>query len=199
MKDKRKTGVPDPEGEFMPYIKQETRLQYNEIIEQLSLKFECQGPSEFIDIDVQITKALQCLMKKSVDCTDDWKGELNYLISKLCHGIIKAKGLRYHVINDIIGIIDELIDSLGGLCCDSTPWKNVLKLFVSRITFELVQRRADMESLRGALRCSQFELYAMVARPYEDKKSLENGPVSELDNQPKAPLPPFYKRRNSDT
>lgn len=33
----------------------------------------------------------------------------------------------------------------------------------------------------GVLGCAKAELYAQVARKYEDQKKLENGPVSELD------------------
>ena len=33
----------------------------------------------------------------------------------------------------------------------------------------------------GCLICVMFELYRMVAAPYEDKKRMENGPISDLD------------------
>ena len=33
----------------------------------------------------------------------------------------------------------------------------------------------------GVLECAKLELYRMIAAPYENKKRLENGPVSELD------------------
>jgi len=34
----------------------------------------------------------------------------------------------------------------------------------------------------GVLECAKLELYRMVGAKYEDKKRLENGPVSELDD-----------------
>ncbi len=33
----------------------------------------------------------------------------------------------------------------------------------------------------GCLICVMFELYRMVVAPYEGKKRMENGPVSDLD------------------
>ena len=33
----------------------------------------------------------------------------------------------------------------------------------------------------GVLECCKLELYRMVAAPYENKKRMENGPVSDLD------------------
>jgi len=33
----------------------------------------------------------------------------------------------------------------------------------------------------GGLICVMFELYRKVAAPYEDKKRMENGPISDLD------------------
>jgi hypothetical protein len=37
----------------------------------------------------------------------------------------------------------------------------------------------------GVLECAKLELYRMIAAPYEDKKRLANGPVSELDDDSK--------------
>lgn len=34
----------------------------------------------------------------------------------------------------------------------------------------------------GVLECAKLELYRQVASPYEDKKKLENGSVSDLDS-----------------
>lgn len=33
----------------------------------------------------------------------------------------------------------------------------------------------------GCLICVMFELYRMVVAPYESKKRMQNGPISELD------------------
>jgi len=36
----------------------------------------------------------------------------------------------------------------------------------------------------GVLECAKLELYRMIAAPYEDKKLLDNGCISELDKRP---------------
>jgi len=67
----------------------------------------------------------------------DTPGELNYVITKLCHihfGYIG--GLNYASINEVIGVLE----------------------------------------------CVKAELYRVVAGPYEEKKRIANGPVSELDD-----------------
>ena len=38
-----------------------------------------------------------------------------------------------------------------------------------------------LNSMIGVLECAKFELYRMVAGPYEDTKIGANGPVSDLD------------------
>lgn len=35
----------------------------------------------------------------------------------------------------------------------------------------------------GVLECAKIEIYRMIAAPYEDKKRVENGPISELDSR----------------
>lgn len=40
---------------------------------------------------------------------------------------------------------------------------------------------ATINKVMGVLSCVQAELYRTVAGPYENKKRMENGPVSELD------------------
>jgi hypothetical protein len=46
-------------------------------------------------------------------------------------------------------------------------------------------RYTNLNEAIGALECAKLELYRMVAAPYEDKKRLANGPVSELDDDSK--------------
>lgn len=62
-------------------------------------------------------------------------GELNYLITKICHDYLKFHGVNYRNINAVIGVLE----------------------------------------------CAKLELYRQIAAPYEDKKKVENGPISELD------------------
>ncbi len=40
---------------------------------------------------------------------------------------------------------------------------------------------AMVNEVIGVLTCAMLELYRVVAGPYENKKWIENGPVSELD------------------
>jgi len=39
----------------------------------------------------------------------------------------------------------------------------------------------NINTLIGTLECAKLELYRMVAAPYENKKRMENGSVSDLD------------------
>jgi hypothetical protein len=45
-------------------------------------------------------------------------------------------------------------------------------------------RYAHVNEMIGVLECAKLELYRMIAGPYEDIKSAENGPVSGLDRVP---------------
>jgi len=38
-----------------------------------------------------------------------------------------------------------------------------------------------INSMIGVLECCKLELYRKIAAPYEQKKLMENGPVSDLD------------------
>ncbi len=40
---------------------------------------------------------------------------------------------------------------------------------------------ALLNALIGVLECAKLEFYRMVVAPYENKKRMENGPVSDLD------------------
>lgn len=70
----------------MPYIKPEEREFYDNLIENIIDQIFCFGITEFD--------------------RNDWKGHLNYIISKLCHRIIKIRELRYHTCNDVMGVLE---------------------------------------------------------------------------------------------
>jgi len=70
----------------MPYIKPEEREFYDNLIENIIDQIFLFGISEFD--------------------RNDWKGHLNYIISRLCHEVIKKRGLRYHTCNDVIGVLE---------------------------------------------------------------------------------------------
>ena len=64
-------------------------------------------------------------------------GDINYIVSKLCHEAVKLTGeFNYIVLNNIMGVLE----------------------------------------------CAKQEFYRTVVAPYEDKKRLENGAVSEFDD-----------------
>lgn len=41
---------------------------------------------------------------------------------------------------------------------------------------------AEMNEVMGVLECMKLEVYRQVISPYEDKKKMENGSVSALDD-----------------
>lgn len=57
----------------------------------------------------------------------------------------------------------------------------ITSLVHNRLLFKGLNYTAVNEVI-GVLECAKQELYRTVAAPYEDKKRLENGSVSELDN-----------------
>lgn len=60
-----------------------------------------------------------------------------------------------------------------------------LNYTITRICHRWIIRRRlkyfTLVRVMGCLICVMFELYRRVAAPYEDKKRMENGPVSNLD------------------
>ena len=80
-----------------------------------------------------IDRVLDPIVLDNFDSLDD--GELNYIITKICHWFIIDRGLKY----------------------------------------------CTLVRVMGCLICVMFELYRMVAAPYENKKRMENGPISGLD------------------
>ena len=55
-------------------------------------------------------------------------GELNYMISKLCHHYISSKGLSYTILNEVIGALEsaklELYRVVGGVLEDKKRMEN---------------------------------------------------------------------------
>ena len=66
----------------MPYITQEQRDKLDPLIDALSE------------------------MLKDHDIGPEVKGEYNYVITRLIHGYIKSNGMRYHHLNDMVGVIE---------------------------------------------------------------------------------------------
>jgi len=174
----------------MPYIKSEKRLEYDKIVNNLIDL--CVSPFKVSrhnkSIDVEVENAVNLLNKYTIvaNYTDSWKGELNYLISKFIHELIRVNGLRYHVLNDIIGMLVGCQSNLGALYWRvPNGWKNVFILFITRLIRNIIPQ-GDLltvsNELRGVLECVKLEMYRTVAANYEDKKRWENGSVSKIDD-----------------
>ena len=69
--------------------------------------------------------------------------------------------------------------------CDVPPKPGELNYIISTLIHQYVIRKdlcyTTLNEVIGALECAKLELYRMVATPYEDRKRVENGPVSTLD------------------
>lgn len=100
-------------------------------------------------------------------------GHYNYVISYIIHQWLIRYSVSYTRINRVIGVIDRIksqfqdkLDCLLGHCDEMEV----------------------LDDVEGVLTCIQFELYRVLAAPYEDDKADENGPVSVLDE-------PFFQLR----
>jgi len=61
-----------------------------------------------------------------------------------------------------------------------------LNFLISKLVHSYLERNGGvsytaLNAVIGVLECAKLECYRMLAAPYEDKKALENGPVSVLD------------------
>jgi hypothetical protein len=92
-------------------------------------------------------------------------GNYNYAITFLIHAFILKEGLRYKVINRIIGMLEGIIRVFSG---------QMIALGSDYIYIS--------ETVLGMLRCVQLEVYRIVSADYEDVKMLENGNISKLDS-----------------
>ena len=93
-------------------------------------------------------------------------GHYNYVISYIIHEILIREGVSYTRLNRIVGVIERIkaqfLDELSSLRGSADEMEVV-------------------DDVVGVMVCIQLELYAVLARPYEDKKMQQNGAVSELD------------------
>jgi hypothetical protein len=100
-------------------------------------------------------------------------GEFNYIITYLIHHFLLKLGVSYTRINNMMGIIERTkgefekeLGQLRGHVDELSIIDDVLGLFV----------------------CIQLELYRILAAFYENRKLLDNGPVSDLDQEHILPL-----------
>jgi len=70
----------------MPYIKYTGRNEYDDLVDQVINILQAKGIED--------------------EKSNEWKGFLNYFISRLAHVLIVKRGLRYHTCNDVIGVLE---------------------------------------------------------------------------------------------
>ena len=90
----------------MPYIKKEDREKFNQDFEGMSLD----GVAEMIGTE----------------------GELNYVITVICHGYIKKHGKSYGTLNAVHGVLS---------CCDSELYRRVTAPYED----EKIKENGDVE------------------------------------------------------
>ena len=85
-------------------------------------------------------------------------GDLNYVITTVCHAYIRQAGISYTNMQNVVGALERLLDD-----------------------FKAANHRhigaEQVDSVVGAIRCAELELYARKIRPYEDLKITDNGDV----------------------
>lgn len=73
--------------------------------------------------------------------------------------------------------LGESIANIGGA--------GELNYVISKILHTFIERKElrydNINLVIGVLACCQAELYRQIAAPYESKKKIQNGSVSELD------------------
>ncbi len=77
--------------------------------------------------------------------------------------------------------IDAVIKSLVDVV--TTPGD--VNYAITKLLHEILVREglnyAGLNAAVGVLECVKLEFYRMVVAPYENKKRMENGPISDLD------------------
>ena len=86
--------------------------------------------------------------------------------------------MPYITVNDRVNVDNKLTDCGLTYVPDSMGEFNFL---ISQICSNFLKENglsySNLNSLIGVLDCAKMELYRIVASPYEDKKSEENGKV----------------------
>ena len=77
--------------------------------------------------------------------------------------------------------IDGLVEQLAGGTQNLGEANYAITRFIHRSIEETYLDYATLNAFIGVLECAKLELYRMVVGPYENKKRMENGPVSDLD------------------
>ena len=81
----------------------------------------------------------------------------------------------------IDGIVKQLAGTIISLGDINYAVTKLLHIIIDRDAKSSRFCYASLNSMIGVLECIKLELYRMVVAPYEKKKRMENGPVSDLD------------------
>ncbi|KKN64869.1 hypothetical protein LCGC14_0487030 [marine sediment metagenome] len=81
----------------------------------------------------------------------------------------------------IDGIVKQLADTIITLGDVNYVITKLLHIIIDRDAKQTRFRYASVNSIIGVLECVKLEFYRMVIAPYENKKRMENGPISDLD------------------
>ena len=111
-------------------------------------------------------------------------GELNYVITTAVDMWITAHGgARYTVLNEAIGILDEVKAAVGtGVNTFDEElsrwlWNEVWQFGYRANSGTNGQEPVMWRHVRGVLECAKLELYRRIAAPYEDDRLTEHGEV----------------------
>lgn len=112
-------------------------------------------------------------------------GDLNFLLTMRCVAYLEFSGLSYTAVNLLVGALDRALEAYLAetINMDECGLSDLARWFAVRLE-NYALKYADHDNspdlddaVTGVVRCCQMELYTRVARPYEDKKIVENGDV----------------------
>lgn len=122
-------------------------------------------------------------------------GELNYVITRIINDYVKAQGLSYTVLNDVMGVLHGVEPCvrdrrrpLGHPPCNADELTHV----IGRLLGEYMKVKASTSptderdtateiAVDGVLSSVMAEFYRRLVVPYEDRKREENGEVYDLE------------------
>lgn len=88
-----------------------------------------------------------------------------------------------YIVKEDRRVLNDSVYELSNIVCD----EGQLNYCITKLLHLYLEREGlcykNINKLIGVLECAKLELYAMIARPYEDIKRSENGPVSNLDKK----------------
>jgi len=86
-----------------------------------------------------------------------------------------------YITKDQRKVLDKKIKALNEVVLNDGELNYVITSIIHAQILACGLNYTNLNAMIGVLECAKMELYAVVARPYEQKKRMENGPVSELD------------------